>query len=86
MRFISPTRSAESTASERTEPSASRTLAFRIALEPLLGRLHAADADGAAELLHVGDAPAGEGVDDQPPVVERRHLERVGVEALDAAS
>ena len=31
MRFISPTRSAESTASERTEPSASRTLAFRIA-------------------------------------------------------
>ena len=31
IRFISPTRSAESTASERTEPSASRTLAFRIA-------------------------------------------------------
>ena len=54
-------------------------------LQPLLGGLHAADADGAAELLDVGDAPAREGVDDQPPVVERRHLERVGVEALDAA-
>ena len=30
MLFISPTRSADSTASERTEPSTSRTLALRI--------------------------------------------------------
>ncbi len=54
-------------------------------LQPLGGRLHAADADGAAELADVGDPPAGEGVDDQPAVVERCHLQRVGVEALDAA-
>ena len=54
-------------------------------LQPLGRGLHAADADGAAELADVGDAPAGEGVDDQPAVVERRDLQRVGVEALDAA-
>jgi hypothetical protein len=52
--------------------------------EPLLGRHHAADADGAAELLDVRDPPAREGVDDEPAVVERRHLEGDGLDALDA--
>ena len=53
-------------------------------LNPALRLLDPARADGAAELRHLDDLPAGERVDHQAAVVQRRHLHRVCLQPKDA--